>query len=184
MTFLSSLRKLRKPARSWDFHPFSLFWSIFIDCFVYLTVNLKFFEKAQLHVNQEVTSLSLALVSFILVQPKIIKKNTQLVSLVVDYRRILRLRSRFPANVQVPNFCAGLVSLECLVTGSTHAQKPKFAANPWNRLAVTEFPASVSADSVLKVSRTMKLGPDLIICVSHFTKLKILLKWMIFKQLF
>ena len=43
------------------------------------------------------------------------------------------------------NFCASLVSVECLVTRSTHAQKPKFAANPWNTLAIsTEFPAFVS----------------------------------------
>ena len=52
-----------------------------------------------------------------------------------------------PLNVQAPNFCA-------------YAQKPKFAANPGNVLAVsTEFPASVSADFVLTVSRAMKLGP-------------------------
>ena len=38
------------------------------------------------------------------------------------YRRILRLRSQFPAYVQAPNFCASLV------TQSTHAQKPNFAA--------------------------------------------------------
>ena len=76
------------------------------------------------------------------------------------YRRILCLRLWFPTYVQVSNFCASLVSLECLVTWSTHAQKPKFAANPWITLAVsTEFPASVSADSVLTVSRAMKLGP-------------------------
>ena len=43
------------------------------------------------------------------------------------YRWILRLQSRFPAYVQAPNFCASLVSVECLVTWSTHAQKPKFA---------------------------------------------------------
>ena len=78
------------------------------------------------------------------------------------YRRILRLRSRFPAYVQAPNFCASFVSVECLVTRSTHVQKPKFVANPWNMLASsTEFPVSVSADSVLKVSRAMKLGPVL-----------------------
>ena len=76
------------------------------------------------------------------------------------YRRILRLRSRFPAYVQAPNFCASLVSVECLITWSTQAQKSKFAANPWNTLAVsTEFPAYVSADSVLTVSRAMNLGP-------------------------
>ena len=46
------------------------------------------------------------------------------------YRRILRLRSRFPAQVQAPNFCASLVSVECLVTWSTHAQKQKFTAIP------------------------------------------------------
>ena len=45
------------------------------------------------------------------------------------YLRILRLRSRFPAYLQAQNFCAGLVSVECLVTWSTHVQKPKFAAN-------------------------------------------------------
>ena len=64
------------------------------------------------------------------------------------YRRIQRLRSRFPAYVLAPNCCASLVSVECLVTRSTHAQKAEAAANPWNRLAVsTEFPASVSADT-------------------------------------
>ena len=61
------------------------------------------------------------------------------------YRRILRLRSRFPACVQASNFCASLVSVECLVTRRTHAQKPKFTANPRNTLAVsTEFPAKQS----------------------------------------
>ena len=36
----------------------------------------------------------------------------------------------------------------------------KFAANPWTRLAVsTKLPAFVSTDSVLTVSRAMKLGP-------------------------
>ena len=63
------------------------------------------------------------------------------------YRRILRLRSRFPACVLAPNLCASLESVECLVTRSTYAQKPKFAANPWNTLTVsTEFPASASAE--------------------------------------
>ena len=75
--------------------------------------------------------------------------------------RILRLPSRFPAYMQALNFCASLVSVECLVT---RALKPKFADNPWNTLVVrTEFPASVSADSVLTVSRAIKLGPCLII---------------------
>ena len=78
------------------------------------------------------------------------------------YHRILRLRSRFPACVQAPNFCASLVSVECLVTLSTDGQKPKFVANLWNTLAISiEFPASVSADSMLMVSRAMKLGPVL-----------------------
>ena len=80
------------------------------------------------------------------------------------YRLILRLRSRFPAYVQAPNFCASLVSVEYLhvVMWITHAQKPKFAANPWNTLAVSrEFPASVSADSMLTVSRAMQMGPDI-----------------------
>ena len=35
-----------------------------------------------------------------------------------------------PAYVQAPNFCASLVSVECLVTLRPHAQKPKFAAYP------------------------------------------------------
>ena len=78
------------------------------------------------------------------------------------YRQIRRLWLRFPAYVQAPNFCASLVSVECLVMWSTHAQKLKFAANPWNTLAIsTEFPASVCAVSVLMVSRAMKLGPEL-----------------------
>ena len=70
---------------------------------------------------------------------------------------ILRLRSQFPTYVQAQNFCTSLVS----VTGNTHAQKPKFTANLWNTLATsTEFPASVSADSVLTVSRAMHdIGP-------------------------
>ena len=55
-----------------------------------------------------------------------------------------------------------LESVECLVTWSTHAQKPKFLANLLNMLAVsTEFPAAVSADSLLMVSKAMKLGPGL-----------------------
>ena len=79
------------------------------------------------------------------------------------YRQILHLRSRFPAYACKRLIsCAILVSVECLVTRrSTHAQKPTFAANPCNTLAVsTEFPPSVSADSVLTVSRAKKLGPD------------------------
>ena len=77
------------------------------------------------------------------------------------YRQIMRLRSRFPAYLQAANFCASLVSAECLGTWSMHAQTPEFAANLWNRLArSTEFPASVSADSWLTVSRAMKLGFD------------------------
>ena len=35
-----------------------------------------------------------------------------------------------PLTVQAPNFCTSLVSVECLVAWSTHAQKPKFAASP------------------------------------------------------
>ena len=46
------------------------------------------------------------------------------------YPQILPLRSRFPAYAQAPNFCASLVSVESLEMRSTHAQKPKFAANP------------------------------------------------------
>ena len=58
------------------------------------------------------------------------------------------------------NFCASLVKVECLVTWSRHGQKPKMVTNPWNMLAMsTEFPASASTDSVLTVSRAMKLGP-------------------------
>ena len=63
-----------------------------------------------------------------------------------------------PRILAAATFC-----VECLVTWSTLAQKPKLAANPWNTLAVsTELPASISADSVLTVSRAMKLGPGAI----------------------
>ncbi len=49
---------------------------------------------------------------------------------------------------------------ECLVTCSTHKREQKFLANPWNMLdASADFPASVSADSLLMVSRAMKPGP-------------------------
>ena len=48
------------------------------------------------------------------------------------YHQMLRLQSQFPAYVQAPNFCASLVSVECLVMWSMHTQKPKFAANSWN----------------------------------------------------
>ena len=41
------------------------------------------------------------------------------------------------AYMQAPNFCASLVSVECLVTWSMHAQKPKITANPWSLLAVS-----------------------------------------------
>ena len=60
------------------------------------------------------------------------------------YCRILCLRSRFPAVIQAPNFCASLVSIEYLVIWSTHAQKPTVAGEMWNMLAVsTDFPASL-----------------------------------------
>ena len=85
------------------------------------------------------------------------------------YRQILRLRLWFPDYVQAPKVFASLVSVECLVTWRTHAQKPKFAANPWNTLAVsTEFSASVSADSVLTISRAMKLGPGFLLFCFYF----------------
>ena len=43
----------------------------------------------------------------------------------------------------------------------TRSFKQKFAASPWNTLAVsTQFPAYVSAVSLLTVSRAMKLGRD------------------------
>ncbi len=74
-----------------------------------------------------------------------------------------------PLTVQAPSFCASCVSEECLVHAlwSTLAHfKQKFSANLWNRLDVsTEFPASVSADSLLTASRAMKLGPDIIITI-------------------
>ncbi len=65
-----------------------------------------------------------------------------------------------PLTVQAPNFRSSCVSEECLVTWSTHAHKQKFSANSWNTFDVSkEFPASISADSLLMVSRAMKLGP-------------------------
>ena len=79
------------------------------------------------------------------------------------YRRVLRLRSRFPAYVQAPSFCTSLVSVECLV-GMAEA---KVRRQPLKSLAVsTECPASVSADSVLAVSRAIKLGPDAVIKIT------------------
>ena len=46
-----------------------------------------------------------------------------------------------PFDMLAPNFCANLVSVECLVMWSTHSHKQKFTASPWNTLAVsTEFP--------------------------------------------
>ncbi len=62
-----------------------------------------------------------------------------------------------PLTVQATNFCAIRVSEECLVTWSTHAHKQTFPAFPWNMFDVlsTEFPASVSADSLLTVGRAM-----------------------------
>ena len=51
---------------------------------------------------------------------------------------------------QAPFFCNSCVGVECLVTWSTHAHKPKILANLWNTLALsTEFAPSVSADSLL-----------------------------------
>ena len=65
-----------------------------------------------------------------------------------------------PLARQVPSFYGSCVSVECLVTWS-HTYKPKFPANPVNTLEVyTEVPASAD-DSLFKVSRAMKLGPDL-----------------------
>ena len=44
-----------------------------------------------------------------------------------------------------------------------YMQEQKFVDNSRNTLAVsTEFPASVSANSVLTVSRAMKLGPGVV----------------------
>ena len=80
------------------------------------------------------------------------------------YRQILRLRSWFPGYLQASNFCASLVSVDCLVMWSTHEQKPRFVANPWNTLVwSTEFAASVNADSVVTVSRAMKMGLGLLL---------------------
>ena len=38
--------------------------------------------------------------------------------------------------LQAPSFCVSLVCVECLVTRSTHAHKPKFVDNLWNTLEV------------------------------------------------
>ena len=55
---------------------------------------------------------------------------------------------------------ASFVNIECLVMWSTQALKPKFAANPKNTLVVsTQFPASVSADAVLKVQKSHEIRP-------------------------
>ena len=67
---------------------------------------------------------------------------------------VLRLRAS-------AKFLHSCLSVECLVTCSMHAHKPKFPAYPLNTLDVsTEFPTSVSGNSLHIVSRAMKLGPD------------------------
>ena len=69
---------------------------------------------------------------------------------------------------QVPNFCASCVSVDCLVTWRTQTHKPKFPANPWNTHDVSkEFPASVSVDSLLTISRAMKFDPVDLVNVLH-----------------
>ena len=67
-----------------------------------------------------------------------------------------------PRFMQALNFSASPVSIYRMPSNAdSHEQKPKFSASPWNTLAVsTEFLASVSADSVLRVTRAMNLGPD------------------------
>ena len=61
--------------------------------------------------------------------------------------------------LQVPNFCASCVSKKCLVTWSTHAHQNS-QNNPSNTIDVSkEFPAFASVDSLLTVSKAMKLGP-------------------------
>ena len=66
------------------------------------------------------------------------------------YCRILRFNHEFSTYVQAPNFCASLG--KCRMP----AQKPKFAANVCNRLAVKHrILASVSANSVLMIFLTL-----------------------------
>ena len=58
------------------------------------------------------------------------------------------------------HFCASLVSIECLVLWSTHA-------NAWNTLDVSvAFPTFISAESLLTVNRAMKLGHDVITTIN------------------
>ena len=52
-------------------------------------------------------------------------------------------------------------------------QKPKFAANLWNTLTIsTQFPASVSVDSVLTVSRAMWNWFPVPTCFTSHSKVK------------
>ena len=90
-------------------------------------------------------------------------------------RWILCLWSPFSActaSAEFLHYTCSCVSVECLVTWSTHVHKLKFRAIPWNTLGVsTEFIASVRPDSVLTVSRAMKLGPGILAWVNVESKL-------------
>ncbi len=69
---------------------------------------------------------------------------------------------------QEPNFPFTCVSKDCLVMRSTHVHKQRCPANLWNMLSVSaELPASVSADSLLLVSRAMKLGSSCMLYHIH-----------------
>ena len=64
---------------------------------------------------------------------------------------------------------------------STHAHKQTFPANLWNTNGISlEYPAYVSADSLLTVSRAMKLGPgrELQRWVWSFTKHQSAYLWL------
>ena len=84
------------------------------------------------------------------------------------------LKSSFQFNFFPRTQYCRLVSAPCLVTLTMHTHKPKFLAKLWDSLDVSsEFPAPVSADSLLSGSRAMKLG-------SSFNQLKNLLRTHLF----
>ena len=71
---------------------------------------------------------------------------------------ILRLRSRFIAYVQAPNFCTSLVKMPNKVEYAR--AEAKIRASPWNTLAVsTDFSASVSARFCAYGKQSHEIGP-------------------------
>ena len=103
-------------------HAFNIVLFTMCTCIRDLTVNLhmKMDARSKVHLAGSCQVLKAGIWSYIMAQFH-----------GSAYRRILRLQSRFPViHASTLFFCISLESVECLVTRSTHAQKPKFAPNP------------------------------------------------------